>query len=226
MHSELDVHKNFLLNKFSSDYRVETDLTPFILPELVHALLINIVPEEVWKGGMLSDVKGREQDDAHRDLGDELFSIRGKCYKPGEWEADVMHEFKVDCRTKFSTFEGDHHIVYTPEMIRHGVIPPWADLKALGRLFPLEITHFRMGLEFFRSGFFTNMLGFAPSVVEILLVEADQKKMVLEIHGDAHKTRSEPPLTRRGLFDKLNDVLSPILGFSLAQDYQERLQRT
>lgn len=225
MHSELDVHRNFLLNKFSSDYKVETEITPFILPDLVHVLLNKIIPEEVWKGENLSDVKGREQDDAHRDQGDELFSVRGRCFKAGEWEADVMHEFKVDGRTKFSSFEGDHHIVYVPELVRHGVLPSWADVRLIGRLFPLEITHFRMGLEFFKSGFITNMLGFAPSVVEVLLIEADQKNFTLEIHGDAHKTRTEPPLTRRGLFEKLDNALNPVLGFSLLKDYEERLAK-
>jgi hypothetical protein len=170
------------------------------------------------------DLKGR---DATRLINEELpSSLRPSgeelAFIAGEIPNDSGN-FQIRLQSSFKQFAGAHHILHDTKLVYRGDLPAAFRPSIIARVFPLRITHFRLGFEFFKSSFMSLLFGFAPIVNETLLLEADTKTLNILILAEGAKKRDILPLSRNDLFNKLGQVLAQSLKLDICQDYRSKL---
>ena len=183
-----EVRRNFLFGGYKLEYRNRFELPLAGLSRLVDAYFSSIYPELLGSNGSheLVDFKGRDPHDLldstlPRPAKDELFLLGGRIAigaKKGEFEWD---DFLVSGTSAFRRFEGSHHIIHACEIERTGALPSWIPIRLLGRVAPLEPTIFRFGLEHFKSSIFSASFGYAPSVMESIIVDACRDHLLLKV---------------------------------------------
>ena len=216
---------------YQAEYTLTLALPPYAISTLFDNTLRAISPAIKTAHSLLTDVKGRDSanlldgsvEPPARPQQDEILFVQGAWFggEVQDWSGAQNLEsqsFELRLHTRFIDFLGSHHIRHRLEEVRLN-LPQTVSWAALGRAFPLEITRFRIALEFFQSQGFSVMLGFAPTVVERFLMEADQKRALLKIEAEKLKQRASLPLQRQGLFESLCGALQGALGFDLKADY-------
>jgi len=211
---------------WSFDCRIEVAMAtpPSGLGPLCLALVRAFVPPECLRGGLITDIKGR---DPHRVIDprippthlpqhEELFWALGRTPTPGEHLAEVSPEklsepFAIGITTAFEGFSGAHHISYRASIERHGACADYLDIARLGRTWPIVIDRMRLGTEYFRSRR-TIAFGFAPTVERTLLVEADRDRILIVLELELLAERAYTTIERDDLFRSLDEVIVETTG--------------
>lgn len=229
MESSLDLHRQLLPPGYAAEYRLRCPLPRHRMAVLADLLLTTVVPPAALRGEALVDCKGRdaqppaaEVPERWRPRGEELFFAAGKL-TVGSGEAARLEEFAAAVHSSFLAFEGAHHIRHATETIRSRELPSFVPLPALGRVFPLELTALRAGLELFESRRFSVSLGFTPIVTQSLWIECYDNTLYLTITAEGLRPRSELPLSRSELGERLDAITLGLCGVRWTEDYIARL---
>lgn len=232
MKSSVAVGGGFWLGGYISEYRLEAPIPKFHLPLLVDACIKEFLPGPIIEGQTVTDLKGRDPRDMIQNQngtpdapsGDELLYIAGDQFTipddidPPEQEL-VPQPFSIRVNTVFAQFVGAHHISHRLEIKRSSRFPESVPLTAIGRVFPLHLKSFRLGLNFFQSRRLPAFFGFAPTVDRTLLMEADEELLFLKIRLESLKSRNNLPPAAHELLSKLNPIMCQVFNFNLVEDY-------
>lgn len=87
-----------------------------------------------------------------------IFIVKGQVLiAEDEWD-----DFEVGLTSDFLEFKGAHHIVHSVDTFRSDNIPLFVNLVRVGRLLPLKIDSFELGLQYYRTKH-TTFLGYTPT---------------------------------------------------------------
>ncbi|MCB0337957.1 MAG: hypothetical protein KDD53_00065 [Bdellovibrionales bacterium] len=228
---ELSVTPRFLWLGYKSNFQVEAELSNHLLSECIELCVNNLLtPIRAFSDELLPDIKGRDSNLALliptsvdlSPIGEEIFFVSGLMPSHlAENEVGELSSYRCDLLTQFDSFEGDHHIQFkTSEKRAH--FPASIPLSKLGSVIPVRPTHFRLGIEVFHSKR-TVILGYAPVASELLLIEARPDLLRIKISSEVLKNKSDLPLDKYKLFDKVSDVFYEIFAVDLRQEYLQRL---
>ena len=214
--------RSLISGLYAVEYHLTQGLPPFSLPYLIDSILRTVLPDEARHSGSIIDLKGldRPRSGLHHSAApaEELLFLSGHVPDPA---AEEQQRFDVTLLSRFSAFQGSHHVVHSVEEKRCGEIPACVVLQTLGRAFPLHIETFRLGLEAFTSRA-VMLLGFTPSVTQSLSLNCDRHHLELRLSGEKLRNVAVIPFEQYGIFERLDETLRKILGFSLKADYLGR----
>ena len=231
MQSSLKVKKPFYLKTYASQYKFSAALAEYTLPALVDSCLSTLLPEKVFGSDKIIDIKGRDksafinskQAESYPARGDEFFYAAGKLISGKSHQGkDLEESFWCSLNSRFDSFDEPHHIIHSASRASSDSLPEYVDSRLVGKLFPVRLEYFRLGLSLFESRY-TVMLGYAPVATQNLLIEADNENIHLEISAEALPKKDSLPLEKEDLLMKLDNVLKEILEFDLMSDYQQKL---
>lgn len=229
MQSTFSTKRRFLIPGHTVNYLFESPLPPFILPDLADRCIKNLLGPIVKKGSALTDIKGRDPQRLLTTVegnltpqGEELCFVAGKLLTLEDAKTPYK-PFTVSLLTNFLDFQGPHHIRHTTEERKSAILPRSFPLTDIGRAVLIEINHLRIGLELFRSRFFSGMLGFAPTVNQVLLIEANRDSIKVNIQCETVQRKEALPFEKDNILKALDGILNSLLGFKLIEDYVEKL---
>jgi hypothetical protein len=228
MKSSLSSKRCFLPPGYRIEFRASIEMQSVYLPELVDAGFRELLGPLVLDQEPIVNLKGRDQRNVI-DLNmpatiapssDEFCFVGGSiCRSPRDPKG---HDFSVALNSKFIANEESHHMLHVCEIERR-VLPDWVDVKRIGRLPGLCIKVFRLGIDVFDSRYLSSLIGLVPTVSQTLLVEATPAKCEISVIAEGLKSKSDTPLQRSELWDRLQRILLRGLHYELQADYNEKL---
>lgn len=188
---------------FTNTLTIEVELAKGQLAEVLRDFIEQLLPEEVFTEGSFMDLKGREPQ--------EILYVSGEIEHPveeKEEEEDAepeRSEFWIRIDSVFERSEGPHHFVFK-SVTEHSGAPdkPIADILSDETV---TIHEFRIGLFYFKSRRFSSLLGFAPVVVDRLLIDGDSNRIQIKLISEGVKRKDSQPLADRGVLDKIEKIL-------------------
>jgi hypothetical protein len=128
--------------------------------------------------------------------------------------------FMLRIKTRFLDFPDKNSIRFT----WHEEIEPQV-LEANHRyqlltLPEVRVERFSFELECYKSTSITRLTGFGPVAAERLVMSVDCDSFYLRITSEGLKNVQSLPLAAGDLMQKLDQVISPLLNFSIMTDYQ------
>lgn len=226
MKSRLSYKRRLLLPGYDCEYQLWLALPPHALPALVDAIVTQLIPDDLLKGSIADNVKGRDhlnwfgtQPKGRSAPDDELLAIKGETFPTDEdLEHGIGEPFEVRVSTTFNSFKGNHHIHHTLATERVGQLPPFLETRDLGWVAPLLLEQVRIGLDLYKSHYIS-FLGFTPTVNETLLLGAHAERLDLRIQSEGLKSRKALPLQAHNLWRNLKAVFAKVCDFDLEQDF-------
>lgn len=180
--------RTWLLGQWRYQSSHSIKLADTYLGSILSALSKNLIPLPLWQGKELSDVAGALPSEG--DTTPVCLQVHGEMrINDNEWE-----EFKYSLKTPFIEFKGAHHIVHHGEDLRAGSLPNFVSGMYLGKLIPLKITSFSIGLQYYESRH-TIFLGYNPTPTAEILISANKDSLTLEFSLEQQKTKN-PDLVR------------------------------
>lgn len=237
MKVRFDLRKKFFPSGFTADYELDVAMDRHAIPDLVDRAINGLLPAEATRRREVTDLKGRDPQSLldpatpaeHLPRGEELVFVAGRVFTDdsqlaaGKLSDPLRGEsFEMRLSTVFKQFSGHHHIVHSTTLERGGARLDGIDVSEVGRAAPVVISRFRLGMELFRSRFMAGALGYTPTVSDALMLEASGESLRVRIWAEAMKNRSDLPLSRDGLFDKVSSLVKDITGFDIAADYRSK----
>lgn len=209
--SSLQISRSFLPPGFSCLYRTEraptdtatlrgrmgdfiVDFCPLILdPLLATSKALD------WKGGGIDDA---------------LVRVTGQLQLD-----DEALPFTYKISTRFSDFPNRNQIRFTWEKqcsLEELETIPLGDLCLRQ---DITISSFSFALENFQSNILTRLSGFGPVVGEVLKIDISTSMISLIVSAEGLASPDQAPLTRGGLFEKVNALFEKCYQFSIHSDY-------
>jgi len=235
MDSSLDLRRQLLPPGYTAEYRMQFALQAARAPMLADRLLSDLIPRVALLEEDLRDLQGHDPEapsapiaPAWQPRGEELFFAAGKVTIDSirsDSPRPPAEEFTVAVHTSFLAFEGNHHIKHGAKESRARSLPAYVPLRALGRVFPLQLTALRTGLEIFESRRFLASLGFSPVVTQTLRIEWYDGTAYLRVTAEGLKEREQLPLQRDNLAGKLDELTAELCGVAWSEDYARRVRR-
>ena len=231
MESELTVRRQLLPPGYAIEYKAKTPVSPRAVPPLVDGVLHALVPPEAWRDGVLENLKGRDAYAPSAPVpnrwlprSDELLFAAGNILADQDDGRTVREDpFQIRIATAFASFQGSHDITHSTRFSAQGALPGFVNPASIGRIFPLEVTALRFGLELFESRRFLASLGFAPIVTQTLSLELYTGMLYLTITAEGLRQCSQPPLGKDGLGARLDQVLAQAGQTAWSADYRQKL---
>jgi len=229
MKSSLQIKKHFMLKSYRSEYLMSLDLLDLTLPDLLDALLSEIVPSDAFARRDLIDMKGSDtpamlasEIPEASDAKEELVFVSGRVVS--EELREEQQNFQAKIVTSFKEFSGKDKIVHACKVLYTGSLPSDFPISEIGRAVPVEIRKFRIGLDFFRSSFAWASLAPSPEVYETLLVECTPKDCKLKLIAEHLKDPDTLPFETDHRLEKLDAVFLKVLNVSIRKDYQQKVR--
>ncbi|MBX7136485.1 MAG: hypothetical protein K1X83_00775 [Oligoflexia bacterium] len=228
MPSEVTVKRAFLTRTLTVDYLVNAAITAANVPEL-YCACFDLLPRK--QAQLVQDTKGIDSGAViHPQLTpapqagrEELLWVKGQIDPDLKGGRDYHTDFSALVCSAFSEFSGSHHINYTISEERDRGLPDYVPLLQLGRIIPLQVEAFRLGLEFFGSSYITAMMGYVPEVVETMILEVTTSQLALHTYSEGLSAKTVDPLKHGQIFERLNGALSSIVGFDLLADFRAKV---
>lgn len=159
------------------------------LGSLLSNLSENLIPNQLWHGEELSDIAGAISSDG--EATPICLQVTGEMrINDNEWE-----EFNYTLRTPFSEFKGIHHIIHHGEEVRTSSLPNLVSGSRLGKLIPLKINSFSIGLQYYESRH-TIFLGYNPTPTAELLISAKNGVLIFNFILEQQKSK-DPALVKK-----------------------------
>ncbi|MCB9029478.1 MAG: hypothetical protein H6619_00365 [Deltaproteobacteria bacterium] len=177
---------------------------------LLDRCLRELLNQELLLSSSAIDIKGIDSKSKEK-----LLSIRGEVFL-SETERDP---FELDILTHFQEFDGVHHIKHSLEEIRAGSLPNFVQTQNLGRVFPLNLTEWSIGLEIFESRR-TLVLGYAPQATQSLEIKCSVDKLEIEISTESQEKKETLPLQKLNLLEKLDKILSDVINLRISDSWK------
>lgn len=195
MHGALSFSRRLIPWGFDCRIELSIDAPKDGLGTVCDSAIHQLLPAGALHSEAITDIKGRDAQqilDASAPAsllpkGEELFFVAGRTATPEEELPAVTPEkltepFAFTISSAFEGFIGAHHIVHRTALERRGACADFIDVQRVGRIWPLVIDRFRLGLQLFRSRR-TLAFGYAPSAERTVLIDADQTaiRILIEI---------------------------------------------
>lgn len=215
--------RSFLSGRYSVDFNLSTELKRVTAPLIFDGILREVLPLKNYRAETLQDLKGRdtpsEKPSPRAGVVEEVVSLKGEL--PLHKRGDERNQFEISVLTSFKAFQGLHHIDHDIKESRVGVLPDFVKTRNIARIFPLEITEFRLGLEQFTSQQFA-FFGFTPEVTQALSISYAKDTLNLSLTGQKLRNLTEIPMSITGIFARLARVFKASLAIDLEQEYLQR----
>lgn len=215
--------RQILSRRYRAIYHAELPIAAEQLPVLAEQLIR--IEGLLGNDASLVDLKGRDASQVLLEVsGDQQPAQDELLFLAGTILGDPHRAFSLRVITPFERFEGSAHIVHRQKAQHLGDLPRWLTGAQLTRAIPLQLTHLRIGMLRYRSTLrFTN-LGYAPTVVEMLLVDANRERCALRFESSHLRTCDELPLSDGQLLQRFDRAVQSGLGFSVIESYRERVR--
>lgn len=201
----------------STQFDFECSLTPVKQTLLLDSLLRTVLKPLLNRQQELSDLKGR---DAGLLLDEEMTPQEDRPQAEGELmfctgslpiSETKTKPFKIALQSDFSRFEGSKSIVHSLQEIRSGALPDFVPWYEMGRIFPVDITLFRVALEKFSPHRSWSFFGVMPVVTSGVYIDCSKDKLCFRV------TRLSKDQERKALFDwelasKIEQSVSEVVG--------------
>ena len=150
-----------------------------------------------------------------------LIRVAGNCFLPAEPDQEVREKepFSLELNTQYKEFNLAGSIVHTTKLERKGPLPHSIPLKNIGRVFPLDVEQFEVGIDFYKTKRYP-LVGVSPVVTETLKIKCTKNQLELSIDADQLQTKETLPLARWGLFDDLSKILAQSFALDLRANYR------
>lgn len=230
MKSSLTIKRVFLPRSYTAEYCAEFTLFPDHLCVLVDRSLKELVPVGVFRGEALVNIKGRDPANVLHDnwqggarpKGDELAFISGILPAPGaEGEAE---DFTVRVSSRFKSFPSNTTIEHATDISRSYTLPAFLKTQELARVFPLKLSAFRLGLEYFHNSYRGPLSGLSPEVTESIVVDCIGEQVKVMIVAEKLKKKNALPFENSGLFKVFAAIVNEVSACDLFQDYLNQVQ--
>ncbi|MDZ4784694.1 MAG: hypothetical protein SGJ02_01330 [bacterium] len=190
-------------------YNATTQLDTFRAGTVLDCLVKNLIPVGLFANQPISDLSGSLENSGDTQP---LLKINGRLLVSEQhWQ-----NFTASLETKFSSFEGIHHIKHIGIEKKSNSLPDFINVKRLGRLIPIEIQDFSLGLSIYKSKY-TMILGYAPTALETLSIKYNNGELSIQILAEQLKSKEELPLLKAGLLKNLDKVLKELFDFSITK---------
>lgn len=215
-----------------AELAVAKSITTPALSEITERILFNLKERITTYGEFkeLKDIKGREPHEESllnsvlKPSGEELLLVAGQIATESR-DGDFNWEpFQVACHTEFNRFEDPRSIIHSAKVSKSATLPDWLPWWLLGTVAPLKLEHFRLGLELFTSRFVLTRLSFTPIVSETILIEADQKNIIIKLRTERPYWKPCNPFRDIQLLKGLSDCLGELLGVSLEESFSREIR--
>jgi len=234
MKPTLEISRTLIPPGFRAEFEMSVPSNFFSLKTLAQKLLAEVAAPALLHAGELRDLKGRdpnllllpETPQQLRPHGFELLFLNGTTKDTHSEDSRSEDEPDNVCwsyrlLTPFKEFEGVHHIRHSLEqqyqyLDRNTLLARLADDDT-------KVLRCRFGLDIFQSRHFWAMIGFIPTAVRTILIEADEQELHLKIIAAELKNRKESPLTLAAKFDlwvTVARLLKDIYNLDVADCYQ------
>jgi hypothetical protein len=211
---------------YNVQLRYEVALSfPAALPLLADRL-IALLPRTLWSTPAECDnYKGRDKARLleHSPLcslpyDQELLWCSGRvATEVSQGEIVQTEAFSCLVTTSFREFRGNSAIAFDPKIVITG---PFAELdrnfvaRQIATLPVVVLEEFRLGVERFSARHYSSLLGLSPSVDQMLTIEADHTRLVLEIVHQGLRRPTDLPFHGDALWRGLQRVLSDCCAIS------------
>lgn len=242
MQSNLVLDRFFSFWTHEAEYSLVGDLGDDQLRAVVDACLNSFLPADIFRSDTVQDLKGcgpqplLNNTEASVDQSspeEELLYIAGLAFldedrEQAETQTDLdehfSNGFELQVLTNFEQFVGCNHISHSIRTVRQGRLSPDIGLREMARLSGVAFEHFRIGLEVFHERF-TGRMGVAPVGDQRFFLDAEPGRFKLLLGAEHLQHKSDLPLTKDGLFERLNDLFQELFAFDIKTDYLRLIQR-
>lgn len=174
---------------------------------VVHQLLKQIAPRELFEQDSVRDLKGR-------DAGQKLLTTFDGDHSPKEQEFLFLSAYSDRSDTEltygiysdFKAFEGSH-IDHSIRRDRSFSLPGFFQPELFGYVAPLTITHFRFALERFQNMFKALSFGYTPEVTERLLVDYHRGELKILASSENLEKEQDLPFAKGGEVSRILALL-------------------
>lgn len=196
MKSLLEIKRNFFSKSYQIEFSVQCELKPFFISDLTHFCLNSLLPDEALDSSQLLNIKGRDSalipgGQAQSPKDGELVHLGAELLEANGSSAD---SFSLGVRTEFLDYPSNTSITHSVRRKKKGDFPDNIPLRALGQAFPLKLSEFRFGIDFFTSRFAVFMLGRTPLVTRTLLIDCSEQSCQIRILASRVKRLRTLPL--------------------------------
>ena len=198
---------------------IQGELDEAQAPYLVDSLS-RLLASKLDNATELADLKGAESG-VYQGGSDPLIRVTGSCYLPTESDQEVREKepFSLELKSQFKEFSGSGSIVHTTKLDRRGPLPLIIALKNIGRVFPIDLEQFDVGIDFYKTKRYP-LVGVSPVVTETLKIKCSKTQLKLRIDADQLPTKDTLPLARWDLFNELSQVLEQSFSWDLKANYR------
>lgn len=181
--------KAWLLGQWSYEVSHSIKTNSLEFGSLLTRLSQIFIPNQLWKGQEIPDIAGAILLDGNTTP--ICLQVSGQMrINDSEWE-----DFKYSLRTPFSEFKGVHHIIHHGEEEKSGSLPGFVSGNKLGKLIPLKITSFSIGLQYYESRH-TIFLGYNPTPIATIQFVAKDSVLNFKFTLEQQKSRDDALIER------------------------------
>jgi len=199
------------------------------LSELYDHFAKNILPQEIFRGMPLKNMRGRDNVmspsyDPNATVENELLYCNGISFYSEEPEllepAKKTSSFSFTSRSSFQSSTGGS-LRFNTNPNQNGILTKEVNPQDYGRMFPAELSYFRAGLLFYRSSFFSNLTGSNPMLAGHLLVEATNDHCCMILMANGQKGRKNLPELPQDYTEKVKVNLLNLFGIDIFETKED-----
>jgi hypothetical protein len=241
MQSKLNLDRLLSFWTHEVEYTLGGELKPDQLAALIEGCINRFLPPELFQEGAVQDLKGcgpqllLMENAPAPEYPEELLFLSGQYLSPSDPPGQAgsnpedaqphKRAFQLQLFTKFDKFLADNHISHALVSVSEGSWPERLNWQKAPTTAAASFDHIRIGLEVFHDKF-TGPAGVAPIGDQRLFLEADPERFKLLLGAESLRDKTDLPLAKYELFDRLAAVLNEIFKFDLKSDYWSLMQHS
>lgn len=175
----------------------------------------NLHPEQLLFLSASLPANGEEEDSERADLTDDSSAEANE-------QAEKLSHFQWALITEYSDMPKGGHIRHKVKSRQQTSAAQNIFISDLLAIPQIKLEYFWIGCELFYPNFFSSSLGLAPLAREKFCLQLGAEKLELLIDSSGLASCSSLPLQKDNLFDRISDLLTAVVQFSLKADYLER----
>lgn len=197
----------------------------------LNGFLTELLPEEVWTGDELINIRGRDESLGILPLKqfpkrNELCYIEGSFLFPAhDHDPDAVVgravPFAVDAVTDYVPGKGSSVNTFTTSWKGMPALLKGRSPKALGGIFPIKLDGYRIGMLFHNKKHVAHMLGATPILTDYLLIDYSENKLVIIIRNEGVSSKKSDLTLPYSRFPVLDQIVQKVSGTSLNQLYRQ-----
>jgi hypothetical protein len=225
-HSEGSFHRTFFPYRYRAEYEIELPLAPTFVCRMFDALGRHL-SEDVFERESFKNIKGRDSsqkllDDSSTPEANEIVFAKGVIYELSEDSEKVERgPFRCSITSPYkSSKAGD--IFHAKDVTRSGELPDYVAVQEAGRIFPAELSYFRLGIQKYSSRMLSSLVGLAPVITGSLLIDCNKDSLKLRLVDEALNSKKAPWFDEPYLWG-VHSALHFVCDFDLLASIEEQL---